>query len=485
MKLSTQIVLGFSIVLILSIFDSGFNYLLSLKVEQNTNFLNKSQDIIRNSGRLHKSMIEMQSSVRGYLLTQDSSFLDNYKSGLKNIPPLYLEQKDLVKENKEQVIILDSIYFLHLQWISYAKSLIKAIGDSRLAEGSNETYIQLFENKLKKQVGKKINDEISKKFSDFDRTEYRLRSKHGNNLFLSIQKTHTYSIIFIVLTIIIGVISIIYIVYLISNRIKEMVKLAENISKGEFSTMKDSRKDELTSLSTSLNIMSEKLSKNISDLEKRNVELDKFAYVVSHDLKAPIRGIHNVIKWIEEDLGKDITPEMKKYLDIIPQRTKRMEDLINGLLAYARIREKTKPEKTNVHDMVKEIIDSIVPRSFKVELDNLPVIVTERLKLEQIFTNLISNAVKYTPHDNGHIIITCKDLKDLYEFSVKDNGIGIEEEYHERIFEIFQTLREKDEKESTGIGLSIIKKILDEQHCNIRVVSTISKGAEFIFTWPK
>jgi signal transduction histidine kinase len=264
-----------------------------------------------------------------------------------------------------------------------------------------------------------------------------------------------------------------------------MVHLAENISKGEFATLKDVRNDELTRLSSALNVMSLKLNKNIKELERQNVELDKFAYVVSHDLKAPLRGIHNAIKWIREDMGAELSPQIEQYLSIIPQRTKRMEALINGLLDYARTREKTPLEKLDVNELVQNIIDEIVPPHFKVDLDNLPVFYSERLKLEQVFTNLISNAVKYTPHENGHIIISCKEHPHAYEFSVADNGIGIDPEYHGKIFEIFQTLREKNEKESTGIGLAIIKKIIDDQHCTIKVMSAPGRGATFIFTWPR
>lgn len=264
-----------------------------------------------------------------------------------------------------------------------------------------------------------------------------------------------------------------------------MVHLAEDISKGQFTVVNDTRNDELTGLSRSLNIMSDKLSKNIHSLENRNRELDKFAYVVSHDLKAPVRGIHNVVKWIEEDLGTELSPEMKKYLSIIPQRTKRMEDLINGLLDYARISEKTQASEVDVNELVREIVETIVPRHFKVEIDNLPTLFTEPIKLEQVFTNLISNSIKYTPHLLGQIFVTCEDFPDFYRFSVKDNGIGIDPEYHKKIFEIFQTLREKDEVESTGVGLAIVKKIIDEQQGTIQVNSRPNEGAEFIFTWQK
>lgn len=487
MKLSTQILLAFSIVLFLSIIDSYTNYLLSTKVEKNTRFLQRSESVIRNSARLHRVIIEMQSAFRGFLLTGDSNFLSTYYLGIRDVPGLFKEQRSLVLDNGNQLAVLDSIGDMHRRWVDYAGSMIDAREKVDISESYTQAYDQLFVGKFKKQVGQKINDSISIKFFNFDRSEYRLRSARAATLISSIDRTHRVSFVFLSLTIIVGLVSTIYIVRLISKRIKEMVRLSESISRGEFVKVKDTKNDELTRLSDSLNIMSGKLHKNINELEKRNEELDKFAYVVSHDLKAPLRGIHNVIKWIEEDIGNELSPQMKNYLSIIPERTNRMEDLINGLLDYARIRQKTKLEKTDVNKLVNDIVDAIVPDHFKVTIHPLPVFSVEKLKLEQVFANLISNSVKYMHTHPGDktIIINCNELRNHYEFSVKDNGSGIDPEYHEKIFEIFQTLREKNEKSSTGIGLAIIRKIIDDQHCTIKVHSVLGQGAEFIFTWPK
>jgi signal transduction histidine kinase len=485
MKLSTQILLAFAFVLILSIIDTLSNYVLSLKVEQNTEFINKSQETIRISGRLNKEIIYMQSSFRGYLLTSDSSFIDDYNTGLNEIPSLFNELNDLIKGNSEQIKIIGSIKLLHEKWIDYANSLIAAKRDATLSNESLNEYNLLFKGKFKKLIGKKINDSIAQKFADFNKIEYNTRDIRSKKLLASIQHTHIFSLTFFVLTVIIGVLTTVYIVSVISKRIKTMVEFAEKIAGGEFTTVEENRKDEMTNLAVSLNAMSRSLSKNINELESRNAELDKFAYVVSHDLKAPLRGIHNVIKWIEEDLANELSPELKKYLDIIPQRITRMESLINGLLDYARIRQRTMPEKTDVQKLVLDIVEAIVPRDFKVEVKELPVIITERLKLEQVFTNLISNAVKFAPGENAEIIISYREVGYQHEFSVKDNGIGIDPEYHEKIFEMFQTLREKDEQESTGLGLALIKKILNDHHGTIHVLSETGKGAEFIFTWPR
>lgn len=426
----------------------------------------------------------MQSSFRGYLLTEDTTFLDSYNNGLKEIPQLFGQEKELIKNNQEQLPIFDSIQQLHSSWIDYADTIIWLKKNSRLSDASMETYNEFFKSKLRKHVGKKINDEIDGKFYSLDKIEYGIRGVHSKNLVKSIRRTHTISFLFFSLTIVVGLVSMIYIFSLISRRIKTMVELAEKISGGTFTTISDHKNDELTSLSLSLNRMSISLNRNINELERRNIELDKFAYVVSHDLKGPLRGIHNVVKWIEEDLDHELSDELRKYLSIISERVKRMEDLINGMLQLARTREKQSPELVDVNELVNGIIQTDVPRDFEVQIKELPVIIAERLKLEQIFRNLINNAVQYTTSKNGKITIECKLVDDTYQFSVKDNGIGIEKEYHEKIFEMFQTLRDKHTKESTGIGLAIIKKILDDYHCNIWINSSLNNGAEFVFTWP-
>lgn len=479
MKLSKQILLAFGVVTLLSIGDSYFNYLLSKKVERNSRFLSKSEEIIRNSNKTHKTIIDMQSAFRGFLLTDDTTFLDAYYAGIESVPDYMSHQKKLVQKDPVQLQLLLSIEAVHARWVDYSGKLIES------RNSRETTYRQLFENTLKKQVGKKMNDEIARKFAKFDRLEYATRTEHRSVLMGSIENTHVFSVIFLTLTIVVGAFSTIYIVLLITRRIASMVNLAEEISRGHFAIVNDTRRDELAGLSISLNRMSLNLDQTIRELQSRNTELNKFAYVVSHDLKAPLRGIHNVITWIEEDLVHEISAKMGEYLRIIRERSSRMENLINGLLDYARVNHKTTPELIDTDELVHEIADSLVPRTFELHIDHLPKIYTERLKLEQVFGNLISNAVKYTPHNHGKISVLCKEYPEYFEFTVKDNGTGIDPAFHEKIFELFQTLREKNAKESTGIGLAIVKKIIDERQEEIRVESELNKGTSFIFTWKK
>ena len=485
MKLSTQIILAFSLVIFLSVADSYTNFLLSIRVAENSAFLTTSEKIIQNSNEAHRKILGMQSGFRGFLLTSDTSFLGNFNAGLHDVPQLLAFQKSLVANNPAQVRIIDTIQHLHNDWLMYARQLIHLNAKARTSDSDAVQYNYTFETQFRKQFGKLLNDAISEQFALLNSREYATRDQHRKQLAASIEHTRVTSSIFLALTIVVGIISAVYIITLIVRRISSMAKQAEQISGGEFTMIRVSGNDELTSLSKSLNAMSTQLNKNIVELQHRNAELNKYAYVVSHDLKAPVRGIHNVITWIEEDNGHELSPELKNYLRIISDRTRRMEDLINGLLKYAQISETTPEENVDVNAMLKELTEILVPRHFTVHIQDMPTLKTECLKLEQVFSNLISNAVKYTTREDPVLSIKVRSLPGKYEFSIMDNGIGIDQEYHQKIFDLFQTLRKQDESESTGIGLAIVKKIIDEQHGKISVTSAEGKGSTFTFTWPK
>lgn len=223
-------------------------------------------------------------------------------------------------------------------------------------------------------------------------------------------------------------------------------------------------------------------------LEKRNQELDQFAYVASHDLKAPLRAIANLSEWIEEDIAEHLNADTQHQMNLLRGRVHRMEALINGLLQYSRVgRIGTTKTTVSVAELLTDIIDSLAPpETFTIEVaSNLPTFITERLPLEQVFTNLISNAIKHHPRLDGKIKISVQDQKSFYEFAVSDDGAGIAPQYHEKVFGIFQTLEARDKIENTGIGLAIVKKIVERQGGTIRLESQAGQGATFYFTWLK
>jgi PAS domain S-box-containing protein len=230
------------------------------------------------------------------------------------------------------------------------------------------------------------------------------------------------------------------------------------------------------------------LAKTTNVLRKRNQELDQFAYVVSHDLKAPLRAIANLSSWIEEDLSDSMTEDTLHQMNLLRGRVHRMEGLIEGLLQYSRVgRIQVPSEMVKVEKLLAEIIDSLAPPSgFEVKFEpGMPTFVTEKLPLQQVFSNLISNAIKHNRSESGHVKISVKELDEFYEFSVADDGPGIAPQYHDKVFVIFQTLEARDKVENTGIGLSLVKKIVEGQGGTISLESAEGEGATFLFTWPK
>ncbi len=223
------------------------------------------------------------------------------------------------------------------------------------------------------------------------------------------------------------------------------------------------------------------------ELKKNNEELDQFAYVVSHDLKAPLRAINNLAEWILEDMP-EMSEDISKNFTMLRGRVQRMENLINGVLDYSRIgRTKIEKETVDIQSTLKSVVESIVPsEGFQVHIgENMPTIHSEKILLYQIFSNLIGNAVKYNDKPLGIISCLYKSVPKFHQFSISDNGPGIATQYHEKVFGIFQTIEARDKLESTGIGLSIVKKIVEEKGGNIYIESEENQGANFVFRIPK
>jgi light-regulated signal transduction histidine kinase (bacteriophytochrome) len=223
-------------------------------------------------------------------------------------------------------------------------------------------------------------------------------------------------------------------------------------------------------------------------IERANKELKDFAYIVSHDLKAPLRGITSLATWIKQDYSNKLDDDGNENIDLIISRVQRMSNLIEGILRYSKIgRIEEQISRINTNDLVINIIDSInPPNNIKISIDGkLPEIYCEEVTLEQVFQNLINNAIKFMDKPDGRIVISCEENEQFWLFKVEDNGPGIEKKHQDKIFHIFQTLNARDEIESTGIGLTIVKKIIENYKGKIWFDSEIGKGTVFCFTIPK
>jgi PAS domain S-box-containing protein len=234
--------------------------------------------------------------------------------------------------------------------------------------------------------------------------------------------------------------------------------------------------------------LEERVAERTAELERSNRELDRFAYVASHDLKAPLRAIANLSQWIQNDSGELLPEASQEHLAKLRSRVHRMERLLEDLLAFSRAgRVQHAPVYVVTGDLVRNVFDLLAPPpAFSLVVDDtLPALITQRVPLETVLRNLMGNAIKHHHRADGCIRVTAIDLVDQVEFRIGDDGPGIAPSFHERIFELFQTLQPRDQVEGSGMGLAIVKKTVESLGGSITVDSDVGQGAIFRFTWPK
>ena len=223
-------------------------------------------------------------------------------------------------------------------------------------------------------------------------------------------------------------------------------------------------------------------------LRGANKELDEFTYVASHDLRAPLRAIDNLAQWIEEDAAEHLPEGSRKHLDKLKQRVRRMERLLDDILQFSRAGRMTHPpESIDLESLVAEVIQTVAPPpGFEVRIEGpLPTIHSPRSPLEQVFLNLLSNAIKHHDRDHGEVVVSVKESPMLVEMVVKDDGPGIPPELREKAFQMFETLKPRDHVEGSGIGLAVVRKLIQSMGGRIWIESEPDRGTAFHFTWPK
>jgi PAS domain S-box-containing protein len=232
----------------------------------------------------------------------------------------------------------------------------------------------------------------------------------------------------------------------------------------------------------------ERQAQLLKEVESANRELKDFAYVVSHDLKAPLRGIKTLSEWISTDYTDKLDEQGKEQMKLLVGRVDRMQNLIDGILQYSRVgRIKENRAVVNLNKTFADVIDMLAaPENITITIENeLPIIQCEPTRITQVFQNLLSNAVKYMDKPQGQIKVGCVEDNGFWKFSVADNGPGIEEKHFEKIFQLFQTLAPRDNVESTGVGLTVAKKIVELYGGRIWIESKVGEGSTFFFTLPK
>ncbi|MBF9222278.1 sensor histidine kinase [Hymenobacter ruricola] len=493
-KIDPKIIVGLALavgVLLLTA-AASFWSIRGLKVQ--TERVEHTYQVLQEAETITAVLKDAQAGTRGYLLTGDTAYLRPYSMATGQLPAALDRMHALTVDNPAQRARLDSLQQLVEQEFRILRPLTEI--KKAMSQSAMQTLLDTDRQTLR---------QVRMLYARIKNNEMALLAQRSKLQDIFERATPIVVLVSAVLAVLIVVWLVLKIVREladnrrlqdelatinaeVSRRIAQIRELAEQVVQGDYTVkITDSEQDNLGGLAVSLNRMTQTLDESFGALEKRNQELDQFAYVASHDLKAPLRGVTTIVKWIEDELAAELSPQLRTYLDQMKGRLSRLEDLINGLLAYARVgRTAQEPAPVDVQQLLTEVAELVVPPDFTLRLGpDLPTLVTDRLGLQQVFTNLLSNAVKYHHRGAGRLEVSSRDIGRCYEFRVQDDGPGIAPEYHQKIFLLFQTLRDRHTAESTGIGLSIVQKIIDEHKGSIRVESAPGQGAGFIFTWPK
>ncbi|MCP4404556.1 MAG: response regulator [bacterium] len=231
-----------------------------------------------------------------------------------------------------------------------------------------------------------------------------------------------------------------------------------------------------------------RVQQRTAELELTTNELQDFLYAASHDLKTPLRGISQLVHWLSHDYAQAFDEKGKQWNELLINRVKRMDKLLDGILEYSRVGRKMRPRQpVQLQPLVARMIERLdPPEELSILFETpLPEISGEKVVLDTVFFHLIENAVKFMRPSGGQVRIGYREEASQWTFWVADNGSGIDAKYHGKIFQMFQSLHPRDDGENLGIGLALIKKILDVRGGGIWLESEVGKGCRFFFSWPK
>lgn len=269
-------------------------------------------------------------------------------------------------------------------------------------------------------------------------------------------------------------------VELLSNPVRETDQLVGAVVTFRDVTGRRARERALQEASQRLMIVNHRLMRT-------NEQLEQFAYIASHDLKAPLRAVVSLATWIEEDLGDGGSPQVTEHLRLLRGRVTRMERLLQDLLQFARVgQEELHLEQVDVAELVRGVAQlQAPPEGMVVEpVGVLPVFETARTPLEHVLMNLVGNAISHHDRAAGHIAVGCERDGPWMRFRVSDDGPGIPADYHDKVFRVFSTLQPRDSREASGMGLAIVKKLVENAGGAVTIEANAPRGTTFVFTWP-
>jgi signal transduction histidine kinase len=457
------------------------------RADEASGWVEHTQTVLGELGSYTEEIIDAESAQRGYLLTHETAYLAPYAEVLADNHRRFKDLNALIVDQTERGTLRRMAAVFHQKLLELGLTIRLSRDGSRTAalkvvrEGRGRRYTLEFQR-------------LSRQIADSETAALELRQKTASDQ----NKT------FLEFVVVGGILAILVIVGMtaktvarVDARLRDLMLGIAALSAGDLGRRVEvGSPDEIGRVAGAFNDMADHLlaansaRKRVEDeLRRSNQDLDSFAYSASHDLKGPLRGIRKLTEWITEDVKDTAESETIDNLLLVQSRVNRLELLLDSLLRYARVgRSEREEEDVDIARLTEEITTFVLPRTgFTVtSRGEMPALRTERAPLEQVLRNLIANGLKHHDRDAGSVVVSARDIGDRVEFRVEDDGPGIERQFHERIFEMFATLRPRDEVEGSGMGLAIVKKSVEGNGGTIQVESSPpARGSAFVFTWEK
>lgn len=509
MKISNKIFFGLSLIIVLFSIVTFININLSKEIKKQIEWMVDREELIKNSSKIQKIVIDLETGLRGYLLSDKEEFLEPYKDAKSSYKGLISSQ---INELKNNSLVLDLMFIERRidYWIEYfAEPLIYLKSKSIENKNFQNDYDKLFSATAKKGVGKRITDSIRDKFESIDDVLIAERNKKNIELQRQISFADNFSLIINLLGAITSLLIVFSITRTIRRRINKMVSFSESLSLGNYNELIiDNKKDELSELSKALNIMAMTISDNVEHIKKTNIKLlnanveieksykikELFLANISHEIRTPLNAI---IGFTDLAMKTDLDSKQNEYISIVKKSSYNLLQIVNDILDFSKlnsgnikIEEKEfnlENEITNVYNLLKPLSDE---KGLKLKLiidKNVPRgIIGDKLRLNQILINIINNAIKFTFEGEVNIHVSLHSVKEninFIQFKISDTGLGIKASQIDLLFKSFTQLHNNGVKYSgTGLGLAIVKKLVDSMDGKIEVESEFEKGSKFTVT---
>lgn len=426
-------------------------YYNSQRVKSTGDFVEHTQEVLRKNNDVLINILNIQTGLRGYLLTGREYFLEPYNDALSAINSDIIELEILTSDNSRQQVK-----------ISYMKKLAseRLIFTNKIIELRRQRELNELETIEAVEKGKYSTDKMRSIVTDINKEEFRLLKERRRENDASYENSDWIFLLFLVFIVVI----LALVVILIKNQ-NTKNKIAEELQK-----------------STLL------IQKNIKEISAVNSELEAFSYSISHDLRAPLRAINGYAKILHEDYASYLDTDGISALNSIHSNSKKMGELIDALLAFSKLgRKQVTTSQLNMDALVKLVKEETANKSSKIEftLHELLPAKGDQVLIKQVWVNLISNAIKYSNQKLKSMIEIGSYSKDnLVIYYVKDNGAGFDMQYYDKLFGVFQRLHSQEEFEGTGIGLAIVQKIIQRHNGAVWAESKLNEGTCFYFSLP-